>query len=240
MSGIDILRRDGTAAGERDGPLQSKREARRSAFEANLALQLERTLGGEASLKDIEEITRVLGAAHQAARHLIDARTSIGVGLDRYFVLQIGAAPITGDSRIDSIDPYAAKLLDCLSGDALRLVEPRLKPVATALAKAEIARTHPMDIRLQLKTPWRRLYLTLLSGRDRRRSEGAVTHNRRAPADESLGLLILLTVIAVICILGVGMIVTTVWTFSQLLMDDGGRQALLDMLRNSLSWINWP
>lgn len=50
---------------------KDRHDARRSAFEANLALQLEKALGGEASLKEISEITRVLGGylPQHPARH---------------------------------------------------------------------------------------------------------------------------------------------------------------------------
>ena len=71
MSRIDILRRDEIDGSSNVMIAKDRRDARRSAFEANLALQLEKTLGEEASLKEISEITRVLGGylPQHPARH---------------------------------------------------------------------------------------------------------------------------------------------------------------------------
>lgn len=235
MAGTDILRRDEIDGSSNAMIAKDRRDARRSAFEANLALQLEKTLGGEASLKEISEITRVLGAAYHSTQHAVDARTAIRFGIRRYFVLQAGVAPKTGDHRIDQMDPFAAKLISRLKPGGTQIVEPRLRAIGEALSKAEIAFRHPLDWRLRLSTPWFRLYATVLSGRDRRRNANGVSHERRTPVNESVGLLVLLTIVAILALLGAGLILTTLWALSDLLANEAGRSSLQMFLHNSLS-----
>ena len=103
-----------------------------------------------------------LGATYHSTQHAIDARTAIRFGIRRYFVLQAGVAPKTGDHQIDQMDPFAAKLISRLKPGGTQIVEPRLRAIGEALSKAEIAFRHPLDWRLRLSTPWFRLYATLL------------------------------------------------------------------------------
>ena len=65
MSGINVLRRDNNGVCERADVSLDKREARKRAFEANLALKLEKALGGDASIREIASITQALSKAFQ-------------------------------------------------------------------------------------------------------------------------------------------------------------------------------
>ncbi len=235
MSGTEILRRDGQFASVPVGPLRDKRAARRSAFETNLAFQLEKALGGHASIREVETVTQALGAAHQRMAHAIDARTSFRFGANRYFVLQAGWATRTGDGRLDALEPFAAKLMSYLPADEMMDIEPRIKAVGAALAKTEISRRHPLDWRLRFNTPWLRFYLNVLSGRDRRGRSNRVTHDRRAPANESFGLAVLAIIATALSLLGFGLIFSTLWTLSELLQSEVGRGALAALFNSSLS-----
>ncbi len=247
MSGIGILRRDGAVLESREVSVRDKRAARRNAFEANLALQLEKALGGDASLSDIDAMTMALGDAYQKTTHAIDARASIRFGMRRYVVLQTGWAVRTGDYRLDALDPFAAKLLSRLPAEAAKLIEPRLKAVGAALGKTEISRRHALDWRLRLNTPWVRLYVNFLSGRDKRGQAQRVSHNRRKPADEKLGLCILLAIAGVLSLLGASLIVGTLWGLFDLMTTQGGRDTLSSLFDASIACLSscfsgyrWP
>lgn len=235
MSGIDILRRDGATVSVGSEVSKDRRVARRTAFESNLALQLEKTLGGDASLSDIEAITRTLGIAYHEMSHLVDARTSVRFGVKRYFVLQAGWSPTTGDYRLDALDPFASKLISYLPAEAMEEIEPRVKAVGAALGKAEISRRHPTDWRLRINTPWVRLYLTFLSGPDKRDHSVPVTHDRRKPVNDSFGLMVLLFIAAALSLLGAGLIASTAWAFSELMMHQMGRDTLAALFNNSMT-----
>lgn len=235
MSGTSILRREGALASVGGVRSQSKRLARRSAFEANLALQLEKALGGDASLSDVEALTRILGAAYHEMTHIVDARTSIAFGLKRYVVLQAGWSPTTGDYRLDTLDPFASKLLSYLPAKAMEEIEPRIKAVGAALGKAEISRRHPTDFRLRLNTPWVRLYFNFLSGRDKRDRVIEVSHDRRKPVNDSIGLMVLMVIAAALSVLGAGLIASTAWALSKLMMHQIGRETLAAMFGSSIT-----
>ncbi len=235
MSGISILRREGSVASVGGTRSQSKRLARKSAFEANLALQLEKALGGDASLSDVEALTRRLGDAYHEMTHIIDARTSIAFGVKRYVVLQAGWSPTTGDYRLDTLDPFASKLLSYLPAQAMEEIEPRIKAVGAALGKSEISRRHPTDFRFRLNTPWVRLYFNFLSGRDKRDRVVQVSHDRRKPVNDSIGLMVLMVIAAALSLLGVGLIASTAWALSELMMNQMGRETLAAMFGNSIA-----
>lgn len=235
MSGIGILRREGAVTTVGSDVSQDRRVARRTAFESNLALQLEKALGGDASLSDVEAITKTLGVAYQKMAHLVDARTSVRCGARRYIVLQAGWAPKTGDPRLDTLDPFAAKLLSYLPSEAMEEIEPRIKAVGTALGKTEISRRHSTDYRLRINTPWVRLYLNFLSGRDKRDHSVRVTHDRRQPVNESIGLMVLMFIAAMLSVLGVGLIASTVLALSELMMHQMGRETLAALFNNSVA-----
>lgn len=234
MSGINILRRNGADDVARAESSEDKRAQRRNAFEANLALQLEKALGGDASLNEIGSMTRSLGAAYQKMTHTIDARTSIKLGVRRYIVFQTGWAPTTGDYRLDALDPFAAKLLTRLPAASAEQIEPRVKAVGRALGQTEISRRHPMDLRLRLNTPWVRLYLNFLSGPDKRGQAMRVSHNRRKPVNEDLGFFILLFVAGALSLLGLCLIASTLWGLFDLMMTEGGREMLSRFFDNTL------
>ena len=234
MSGTRFLRRDDadTAAGAEVA--LNKRAARQRVFEANLALQLEKTLGGDASRSDIEKMTRAFGVAYQKMAHTVDARTSVRLGIRRYFVLQAGWAPKTGDHRLDSLDPFASKLLSLLPADIAAQMEPQIKAIGAALARTEISRCHPTDWRLRLNTPWVRLYLNFLSGKDKRDYSARVTHNRRKPVNERIGLFVLMAVVGALSLLGIGLIASTLWALSELMMTQTGRDTLAAFFDSSM------
>lgn len=235
MSGTSILRREGADVSVGTKEAEDRRTARRTAFESNLALQLEKELGGDVSLSDTESIMRTLGAAYQKMTHVVDARTSVRFGVRRYFVLQAGWSPKTGDDRLDALDPFASKLLSYLPAKAMEEIEPRIKAVGAALGKAEISRRHPTDWRLRINTPWVRLYLTLLSGQDKRDKAVPVTHNRRKPVNESIGLMVLMFFAAALSCLGVGLIASTGWALSELMMSQIGRDTLATLFDHSVA-----
>ncbi len=235
MSGTSILRRDGAVVSVDSEVTLDRRTARRSAFESNLALQLEKALGADASLSDVEAITQTLGVAYQKMTHLIDARSSVKFGLKRYFVLQAGWAPNTGDYRLDALDPFAAKLLSYLSAEAMEEIEPRIKAVGSALSKTEISRRHPTDCRLRANTPWVRLYFNFLSGYDKRDHSVPVSHNRRKPVNENIGLMVLMSIAAMLSLLGISLIASTAWAFSELMMHQMGRETLAALFNNSVT-----
>lgn len=234
MSGISILRRDGACEASADDASNDRLAIRKNAFESNLALQLEKSLGGDASLSDIEAITHALGAAYRSVTHAIDARTSISLGVRRYFVLQAGWAPKTGDYRLDALDPFAAKLLTRLPPETTEQIEPRVKAIGKALGKTEISRRHPTDMRLRLNTPWIRLYLNFLSGRDKRDQSTNVTHNRRKPVNEKIGLCILLAFSGALSLLGACLIAGTLWALFNLAITPGGRDTLSLLIDSSM------
>ena len=235
MSGINVLRRDNNGVCERADVSLDKREARKRAFEANLALKLEKALGGDASIREIASITQALSKAYERMTHAIDACTSLGACLNRYFVMQAGWTQKTGDHRIDALDPFAARLLGYLPASAMDAIEPRIKAVGGALAKTEISRKHPLDWRLRLNTPWVRFYLTFLSGQDKRDHTNRVTHDRRKPVNESLELLVLMVVAAALSLLGAGLIISTRRALSDLLLSQMGRDTLAALFGNSMS-----
>lgn len=238
MSGIGILRRDGADFVTDEGVTHDKRAARRNAFEANLALQLEKTLGGDASLSDIDLMTRALGDAYQKMKHAMDARSTVRLDVRRYVVLQAGWAPRTGDPRLDTLDPFAAKLLSSLPQAATEQIEPRLKAVGAALGKTEISRRHPTDLRLRLSTPWVRLYVNFLSGKDRRDQYSRVTHNRRKPVNENIGFCVLLTIAALFSVLGASLVAGTLWALFELMLTQDGRDTLWSLLNQSIATLS--
>lgn len=235
MSGISILRRDGAVASVASEVSQDRRAARKTAFESNLALQLEKALGADASLSDVEAITQTLGVAYHKMTHLVDARTSVRFLSKRYIVLQAGWSPKTGDHRLDALDPFAAKLLSYLPAEEMEEIEPRIRAVGSALGQTEISRRHPTDCRLRLNTPWARIYMNFLSGNDKRDSSVRVSHNRRKPVNESIGLMVLMFVAAMLAILGAGLIASTAWALSELLMHQMGRETLATLFSNSVT-----
>ena len=235
MSGIGILRRKGAIVAPREVGARDKHAARRSAFEANLALQLEQALGGYATLRDVEAVTKALGEAYLKTTHAVDARTSVRLGVRRYFVLQTGWAPTTGDYRIDALDPFSAKLLSRLPTEAAVQVEPKLKAIGDALGKTEISRRHDLDWRLRMNTPWVRFYVNFLSGRDKRSQTLNVSHDRRKPVDENFGLCVLLAIAGMLSLLGASLIVGTLWAFADLMMTQGGRATLSSLFDASIA-----
>ena len=62
-----------------------------------------------------------------------------------------------------------------------------------------------------------------------------MSHERRTPVNESVGLLVLLTIVAILAMLGAGLILTTLWALSDLLTKEAGRSSLQMFLHNFLS-----
>ena len=114
-------------------------------------------------------------------------------------------------------------------------IEPRVKAIGAALSRTEISRQHPLDWRLRWNTPWIRFYLNFLSGKDKRDQFTRVSHNRRKPVNEKLGLCVLLAIAGGLALLGACLIAGTLWALIELLTNQGGRNALSVLFESTLA-----
>ena len=192
----------GVAAAER------KAGGRRRAFETNLKSELADALGGRMHPNARAELVRVLGDAHEAVRHALDARASFGLPERRlYTVIQVGARVLASGADRVSAGPLSARIFARLPDGAFEgLTTKERQAIAAAVERSEIRSVHPVDWRPRLRLGLTELYANIVVGRDRRAGCPAVKDDRRVPPEETLGLAAILAVAAVFAGIGLWMI----------------------------------
>ncbi len=192
----------GAAAAER------KAGGRRRAFETNLKGELSEALGDRMHPAARAELVRVLGEAHEAVRHALDARASFGLsGRRLYTVVQFGARALARGAADVSAGPLSARVLARLPEGVLEgLTTKERQAVAVAVERSEIRSVHPVDWRPRLRLGLAELYANILIGRDRRAGEPAVSDDRRVPPEETLGFAAILVIAVIFAGIGLWMV----------------------------------
>ncbi|MEM7524362.1 MAG: hypothetical protein AAF360_11510 [Pseudomonadota bacterium] len=163
-------------------------EARRYAFDANLASNLNDALGDRLHPEYRSRLVRLFGKAHQETRHMLNLRMRIPTLTSQsYLVLQAGvaASPPPG---LDGIGPLAAKVLRRAPRQALdELTSGERRVVCDCIERSEITSRHALDWRPRLGFGRAQAYLTLIAGRERRTANLTPDRNRRALPDNQRG-----------------------------------------------------
>lgn len=219
---------DGTAFGLRAGAEREDaagRSGRRRAFETNLALNLADSLGMALHPAERARLVGLIGEAHEGVRHALDARASLGLAAKRiYTVLQFGARlRASAEDEEPTAGPLAARVMARLPAGALDGLTSRERAaLAEAVELSEIRSMHPLDWRPRLRFGRFEVYVNLLAGRDRRRSDPAVTDDRRTPAAETAGLGALAVVAILVAGLGAWLVLSAALGVFDLLADPAG------------------
>lgn len=207
---------------------------RRRCFQANVRGNLESdpaadAIGGRA-------LIAALGAAYESVRHMIDARSRVKIGaFGVYSLLQIGVARRRSDLGIADIGPLAERVLGRVDARFLETMsEGERAALAAAVDKGEITRKHMVDIRLRAPLPGYRLYLNFIAGPDRRSMVMTPSEERRGPANEDAGLIILTLFVIACCALGATVIGFTAFTLAEAMTSEESRSVLSGLVSGLL------
>lgn len=208
------------------GRKASRADLRRRAFEANLSVNLKEAIGDEIHPVNLSQLVRVLGEAHKRVHHFVDARTSVGFGSQRaYIVLQMGLAPSAKSLR--SCGPLAASVLKRVPDGTLDDFSSRERSkIADCVDRAEITRVHAVDWRPRATIRIAQFYINLLAGRDQRQHGAVVDHDRRAPVNEGIGAAILMTIFMVTAGFGLWFLGTVISQGWDLMRDEEARSLI--------------
>ncbi|MEM7544129.1 MAG: hypothetical protein AAF367_01190 [Pseudomonadota bacterium] len=204
----------------------TRAELRRKAFEANLTANLKEVIGAEIHPANLAKLVRMLGHAHMDVHHLIEARTTLGFGRFRYYVvLQSGFAPKHGKLR--NSGPLAASVISRMPPDTLDVFSSvEQERIADCIDRAEITRVHAVDWRPRATVRIAQFYINLLAGKDRRSRGALVSHERRAPADEGFGAVILMMLFVAFAGVGLWLTVAVIGQLWTIISNDTVRAVL--------------
>lgn len=207
----------------------TRAERRRAAFETNLAARLVEEIGPAEDPEARRALIAALGHAYRQERHLIDARTVLGLPRRRFYVVMQAGLRRGAAARAEGA-PFAAAVLDRAVAAGMRVDAP--DQVMRAIARAEISQRHPIDHRIIFRTKWFALYWFFIGGRDRRAAgpHQKVTAERRSPVRPGLGALALFGVIFTLAAIGLALIAMTLFSFVTILSDPLERETLFGLI----------